>query len=49
MAALSGSTEQVKLLLDNGANREIRSETMKKAVDFATAFGYDDIVALLHV
>ena len=47
MAAIAGSTEQVQLLLERGANREMRSEHLKKAIDFATAFGFDDIVALL--
>ena len=48
MAAISGQVELVKLLLLDGARKDIKSQYGKTAADFATAFRFEDIVALLH-
>ena len=48
MAAISGQVELVRLLLQFGAIKDLKSEHKKTALDFATAFRFDDIIALLR-
>jgi ankyrin repeat protein len=44
MAARSGHILTVKLLLDEGADATLKNEQGMSAIDFASKFGFDDIV-----
>jgi hypothetical protein len=49
MATITGQKELVRVLLDAGARKDIRSEHKKTALDFAISFKLDEIVAMLSL
>ena len=48
LAIPAATIELVKLLLANGARKEVKSMHGKTALDIATAFRVEDIIVLLH-
>ena len=46
-AALGGRTEAVKLLLEKGADRSLKNQAGKTAVDLANEYGHKEVAAAL--